>query len=392
MHKKDSKKNPKKAINISPKTYITGGCLLGVVALFVGNSALSGERATSMFSFTQGDHRREPPFDSLVAKSEEGDEKARLSNSKQHGDHTAYREPGNNMVTVEVDYLLWRTREDGLAYATASDSLNQVHLKEHIPTWGSGFRLRAEHGGLFSDVWDVGFDWTSYNHHNNRSLYSSSNSLTPINLMGMFNLSNSLNAAAVHSDFHLRFNMMSGVIGKRIAFSKYLVVHPHAGLKGGWINQRQAVRYRSSSTTTFGILSGAQFKKINNFAGVGPELGIDLRWRFGQQFGIFGTMNTALLCGHFDVKTRGTLANSDGTTQISTYIASKNRIRPALQLMFGADWERRFGGMDFGVGAGYEVQYWWNQQQAFVNSFSSPPSYGGDLTMHGLTLRVKLGF
>jgi hypothetical protein len=67
-------------------------------------------------------------------------------------------------------------------------------------------------------------------------------------------------------------------------------------------------------------------------------------------------------------------------------------LRPTVQLLLGLDWEKCFGKRKIGLGAGYEVQYWWNQQQNFYDFYTITPATAGDLTMHGLTAKLKFEF
>jgi hypothetical protein len=406
MAKKKRKKFQIEPERMSPQVYIAGGCLLGVFGLLIGNSALSVQTKASPAEVTNNNENNLDLFMEGELLAEDSSEDDSIESKKREkkrcppqATHFGMRCGNCEGITLEADYLYWKAQEDGLIYAIKIPGwqakqnithVNNVYLVEHSPNWGSGFRVGLG-DNLPYDLWDLGFDWTYYNHRNTNHIHSDTNSIIAVTAVKLFNSTDTFTVSDASSAWHLRFSMMDLVMGRKFLFGDHFILRPSAGLKGGWINQTQSIQYSQLNTAAFGSLPHTRVKKINDFAGIGPELGIDMRWLLGHQFGIFGIMNTALLYGHFDIKTKFFFFDSP-ITNVPTLIDSKNRLRPALQLLLGLDWEKCFGGMKFGLGAGYELQYWWSQQQNFVDVFSLAVPSGGDLTMHGLTAKAKLEF
>jgi len=411
MVKRKSKKLKIKQERICPQVYLAGGSLLGVFGLLVGNSFLSTQSAPSQET-VQNDGIFVSEFvledntfldGDFFADADDTDMSNSPSKKKKHippeTTHFGMRCKKTNGITFEVDYLYWKAQEDGLTYAMKLPGwqpgqnithVNNVYLAEHSSNWGSGVRLGIGEN-LPYDLWDLGFDWTYYNHRNTNHIHSDTDSIVALTVVKLFNNTDNFTVSDASSAWHLRFSMMDLVLGRKYLFGDHFVLRPNAGLKGGWINQTQSIHYSEISTNNLGTLPRTKVKKINDFAGIGPELGLDLRWLIGHQFGIFGSLSSALLYGHFDVQTKFYFFDSS-ITNVPTLIDSRNKVRPTLQLLFGVDWERCFGKTKFGLGAGYEVQYWWNQQQNFADISSLNAPSGGDLTMQGLTAKAKFEF
>jgi len=412
MVKRKFKKLQIEQHRICPQVYLAGGCLLGVFGLLIGNSFLSTQKTTA-HEIVDNDELLLSDFIAEDGTYNEGSFLAEADNEngsngssnkrKKHcppeSTHYGMRCRGCMGITFEADYLYWKAQEDGLIYAMKIPGwqpgqnithVNNAYLKEHSPNWGSGFRLGVGEN-LPYDLWDLGFDWTYYNHRNTNHVHSDDKSIIAITVVKLFNSTDTFTVTDASSAWHLRYSMMDLVLGRKYLFGNHFILRPNAGLKGGWINQTQSIHYSELNTAKFGTLPNTRVKKINDFAAIGPEMGLDMRWLIGHQFGIFGTMSTALLYGHFDVQTKFYFFDST-ITNVPTLIDSKNRLRPTLQLLLGLDWERCFGTTKFGLGAGYELQYWWNQQQNFVDVFSLAVPSGGDLTMHGLTAKAKFEF
>ncbi len=198
--------------------------------------------------------------------------------------------------------------------------------------------------------------------------------------------------------------MLDLSFGYEYQAAECLALHPHIGLKGGWINQTQQMEVKGilhkEHTTEF---SNGSVKRQNNFKGIGPCIGIDLSIAYGPQFGIFGTLSGAAPVGKFDLKTTSSLDdtfNKEGMAgngrEKTTIENSHNFLSPTFQMLVGGEWNRLFCNkylVRFGVG--YEVQFWWNQIKSNLSVvqalFLNTPA-GGDLTLHGLTVQAKIDF
>ena len=312
-------------------------------------------------------------------------------------------------LSLSVEYLYWKIQEDQLypAILTTQSSENglktsDLTLKNQKFEYTSGFR--AAIGYDFPDESSViKCAWTRIRPSTTAD-YSTSDPKGLI-AISFFDQTNSdvPHAESIVSQWNLNYDMIDLELGSKHITSNCFYFCPKIGLKGGWINQTQTLQVNNIplGQPATEIVQGT-VKRRNDFSGIGPSVGVDLRFAFGPQFGIFSTVNGALLYGKFDLKTETFLADTvDGNgmstgPQNTTLNNSNHFFSPTVQCVIGGDWIWclcqnywvRFG-------AAYEVQFWWNQmrsnnsitQAIFVNS----PA-GGDLMMHGLTLQASLEF
>jgi hypothetical protein len=311
-------------------------------------------------------------------------------------------------LSLSIEYLYWKIQEDQLYPAIFSiqsvkNGLNksELTLKNQKFEYTSGFRAAIGYDFPY-ESYDTKFAWTRI-HSSTRVNYSVSDPKDLI-AISFFDQTNSdvAHAESIVSHWNLDYDMLDLELGFKCRIGKCFNFRPKIGLKGGWINQTQKLKVNNISLgqpateTVQGIV-----KRRNDFSGIGPSIGVDLRFAFGPQFGIFSTISGALLYGKFDLKTETDLAdtvnNGMSTGPQNTILNNSNHFfSPTVQFMLGGDWiwclcqnySIRFG-------VAYEAQFWWNQMRSnnsipqvlFVNS----PA-GGDLMMHGLTLQASIDF
>lgn len=313
-------------------------------------------------------------------------------------------------LSLSIEYLYWKIQEDQLYAAiiapqsASNGALNktELSLKNQKFEYKSGFR--AAIGCDFPDE-SLGIKcaWTRI-HPRTTVDYSVSNPQDLI-AISFFDQTNSdvPHAESVRSHWNLDFDMLDLDLGSQFTIGNHFYFRPKIGLKGGWINQTQKLRVNNiplgqpATETVQGTV-----KRRNDFSGIGPSVGVDLRFAFGPHFGLFSTVSGALLYGKFDLKTETTLADTLDNNGMSSgpqntiLNNSKYFFSPTVQCVIGGDWIWcLFQNCCIHCGVAYEAQFWWNQmrsntsipQTLFVNS----PA-GGDLIMHGLTLQASIEF
>lgn len=301
-----------------------------------------------------------------------------------------------------ADYLYWKIDEDKLGYAVhasnlpTDDTLPQIEkLKEQEFKWTSGFRVGAGYNIPY-DSWNLFLNWTHLH------IQTTSHTRSDDFLVFGFGDTAASNEIIIGNDasskWVFEFNMIDFELGKRCLIGQKLLLRPHIGLKGGWIDQSQKIGYDDFiDSITLLPVSLSAVKKKNDFSAIGPRIGVDSRWLMGKQFSIFSNFSGALLYGNFDVK--ATYTNIEPFSESppgGTIWSKQHRLRPTVQMLLGADWERHFTkNIWLHIGAAYELQYFWNQWQVL----SAPQSIvlgqfhdDGDLTMHGLTVQLAIGF
>lgn len=279
----------------------------------------------------------------------------------------------NGHFFITGEWLYWRARQSGMEYAFAKT----VDFK-----FTSGFRVGL---GVHMpyDGWDVYVNYTRYvPEHTSHA----GESVFPLLLYGATS-----NVAEARARWQIKFQTMDLQVGRVYYIAKTLCLRPYFGIKGAWIDQDAHMHYQG------GFIPAGQEYKVefdNDFKGAGPLIGIDATWQLGMGFNLFGNAAAALAIGQFDVHNKQ--HQSDGFVPIDLK-TDQNLVTSALQLEAGVAWDRNFceDACHFGISAGFESQYWTNQNQ--IEQFTTPdqPYYvrsNGALALYGLTLRARVDF
>ncbi len=289
---------------------------------------------------------------------------------------TGFQAPAGH-VYLTAEYLLWRTRQDGMEFATA---------KKINFGFSSGFRAGL---GVHMpyDGWDIYVNYTRFTPDESRHSHGS---FYPLFL---FEGAGSQGPAITEADAHwdIEFQNVDVEIGRVYFIARTLSLRPFLGLKGAWIDQHARIHYAGGF-----IPAGQTFRTHfeNDFKGAGPMIGMKSNWHIGAGFSLFGDFATALVVGHFDNEQKQYQLDGAEVVHLDTDF---NLVSPFLQLIAGLAWDRNFNRdrCHFGLSAGFETQYWWNQNQIEQLTDSDFPIYvreKGDLAFYGLTLRGRLDF
>jgi hypothetical protein len=283
-------------------------------------------------------------------------------------------------VYLTAEYLLWRTRQEGMEFAT----VRKVNFE-----FNSGFRVGlGVH--LPHDFWDIYINYTNFHPEHSHSVQGSfyplflfEGAIAP-DLQGPF-----VTEARAH--WEIDFQNIDVEIGRAYYIAKTLTFRPFIGLKGAWIDQHAKIHYEGGfipSEQTF----RTHFK--NDFKGAGPLIGIESNWQLGAGFSLFGDLAAALIVGQFENRQEQHQIND---SEVVNFKSTFNLVSPFLQMVAGVAWDRNFNRdrCHFGLSAGFETQYWWSQNQIEQFTDQNAPIYvreKGDLAFYGLTLRGRFDF
>jgi hypothetical protein len=280
-------------------------------------------------------------------------------------------------VYLTAEYLLWRTRQEGMEFATAK----QVHFE-----YDSGFRVGlGVH--LPHDGWDIYVNYTNFHPTKSQGAHGS---LYPLFLFQGTGVQGS-SISNAHAHWKIEFQDVDVEIGRAYSIAKTLIFRPFFGLKGAWIDQHANIHY-SGGYIPAGQTFRTHFK--NNFKGAGPLVGIESNWQLGFGLSFFGDLAAALVVGHFDNEQE---QHQNGGAQVVELEEGFNLVSPFLQTVAGIAWDRNFNNdkCHFGLSAGFEAQYWWSQNQTELFTDKDFPIYArqkGNLAFYGLTLRGRFDF
>jgi hypothetical protein len=295
--------------------------------------------------------------------------------------------------------------------------------------WNWGFR--AGLGYEFNhDQWDTNLSYTWFRNHTASNGSNSGRSFTvPVGgAASSLNTDSTIataNVASGTATAKLHFNVLDWELGRAFYVSNSLSLRPHAGIKGAWHKLSEGETFTGRAGTP--VATYTSNDRTKSWA-VGPSAGINSNWFFGcgntmansedrrsdrrgdrrndvrdrPVFSIFGDVSGALMYGHFKNRhiEAGATAAGVATGGINISGLNRNLMVPVLTGIMGLAWDFCFDcdKMHLGIRAGYELQYWFRQNQRFSN-FTVPgsvaPIYNrttGDLALQGLTIDVRFDF
>lgn len=328
---------------------------------------------------------------------------SQTSNKRQYQSKKKAITP-HNSAFLDGELLYFRPNQTGMTYCLATtfnpDSLLGTKSKEiqQKSDWGPGFRIGTGFSFLQSKA-ALGVYWTRFHKTTHGSvsgpfLYAGElfgfNSTTVVG-------GSAIGAGKANSTWSLHLDQIELDLSYNLAFCHRLFLTPYLGIQGGWINQKQNIRYDNFFDLDTSLFVSASVKETNHFHGIGPKLGMRGEFCFGSGFGIMGHLATVLLYGQTHAPVHTQISN-DPSFAIPNFTISyrQHQLIPVIQGQVELNWERQFTrriSLLFGVG--YEVQFYWNtwrnQNSGLQNLFVSDAGYG-DLSLQGVTGRVTLTF
>jgi hypothetical protein len=297
--------------------------------------------------------------------------------------------------------LVWTAREVGAdcwaevitsTGLESSNDLKQVHFD-----WDPGFRVGIGYGMEY-DQWDTQLYFTWF-HTSGHDQVSSTPGSVHSTFMGNFYVDNSKGAGisgpsyqSATIDWKIHFNMFDWELGRNFLVSKSLALRPLIGVKGGWIHQSIDSTWHNADLSGTEFYSKGEENLKNNFWGIGPSAGINMRWdlltRPCHLFYLFGDFSGALMWGHWSFD--DAFSNDIGQ-QVIVDLQDINSGASMVRTWMGFGWNTYFSDnrYSFSVRLGYETQFWLNQLQFY--SF-----IGGrldtTLTLQGGTLEFSFDF
>jgi hypothetical protein len=285
--------------------------------------------------------------------------------------------------------------------------------------WNWGFRVGI--GYEFDhDQWDsnIYYTWFVNNAASNGSTSSKNFTVPAAGSASSLNTDSLMSPITVVSgtaNAKLRFNVIDWELGRAFYVSNSISLRPHVGVKGSWIRLTE-----NESFTGAGAVATYTSSDRTKSWSVGPSAGVNSNWYFGcgntmgpkgqvydrPVFSIFGDVSGALMYGHFknSHSESGATAAGAATGGFSASGLNRNLMVPVLTGVLGLAWDFCFScdSMHLGIRAGYELQYWFRQNQRFSNfntaglgESAAAPRYTrttGDLALQGLTIDVRFDF
>jgi len=324
---------------------------------------------------------------------------------------------------VFADALYWHADVTNAEWAfvnsTGAFSPTSGANQELAFKWNWGFRVGLGYS-MDHDQWDTDLYYTWFVNH----AASGSTSQTAFTVPAG-GAASSLNSAlrgtpstvlSGTATTKLNFQVLDWELGRWFYVSNSISLRPHVGIKGAWIKLTENETFAASAVpTSYNVSNSTKSWEV------GPSAGINSNWYFGcgntmpsgrgevkdrPMWSIFGDVSGALMYGHFKNSHTETGATAAGAAFAGFNASNLNRnlMVPVLSGILGLAWDYCFDcdKMHVGIRAGYELQYWFRQNQRFSafndgssGSSATAPRYTrttGDLALQGLTIDVRFDF
>ena len=314
---------------------------------------------------------------------------------------------------LRVDGLAFQAKEDGLEFAIRDTST----VAASTPITGGeviGFSsddndydynpgIRVAFGFFLDhDAWNLDFAWTWLNltNYSREHIGTSLGALLPLQALGIGTpLVNIGETASSRWDAH--YNTIDVKLAKPYYVSRYLVLSPHFGARGGWIDQHIGVDYSGQTSAPNRTIAKAE----NDFWGIGARAGLDSDWILGKGWCLFGQVAASMLFGKFEIDQSYNLPGSAADGYTIDYDFYQNV--PNFEMALGIGWGKYFNKKrnHVSVRVAYEFQEWWDQlniRKFHSGSIGLPTTTAagtgiydndvvsrGNFTLNGFSLRVQ---
>lgn len=296
-------------------------------------------------------------------------------------------------ITLFADPLYWTVAEsiDWVVFLQQGEKSGSTKYKTLSFNWDHGVRVGAGYSHTCT-AWDTRAYYTHYSTKtSSKTSAGAFGQLVPAFLgnrrasAGLF----TFNYATGEVRWNLDFQAFDWDLRYTIAPSPAFLFRPSIGVKAASIKQRIHSYWQNPHLfIIFGLLDASENLK-NDFIGIGPKGGFDLKWRlFHLPIYLFGDFSGAYLWGRWTIKDR--YKNNRG--ERADVDLGRRR--------FGSFMIAAFAGLEYNhtltnqashlsLQLGYEVQDWFNQLQIFDNGTGG---HTNDLMLQGLTGRVSFRF
>lgn len=234
----------------------------------------------------------------------------------------------------------------GTTTTTASQNLQ--------PDWTWGFRFAA--GYYFGTGNDLNVNWTHFVNQTGQTTVATG--IDP--LYDARALTSGSAANSVTTDIDNTFDAVNFEFGQAVNFGEHVDSRFHAGLQYAQIKQTLDQSDWNSSNVAIYNENNIESK----FDGLGPRVGMDSAYSFGNGLSVFGNVAASLLVGDLKYNQSQVRTVSTGTgATADTFNSSSsndNAIVPEMDAKLGLSYTKPLAQGDLSAEVGYEVANYWN--------------------------------
>ncbi|WED43023.1 Lpg1974 family pore-forming outer membrane protein [Legionella cardiaca] len=216
------------------------------------------------------------------------------------------------------------------SFTSSIDGVSQ-HYRDIDPEWGWGFKLEGSYH--FSTGNDLNLNW----YHWNKETDNSWGGVFIDGFGGPFFGSH---------HFEPKWDAVNLEFGQHVDFGEFKDIRFHAGLQYARIEHELTA---SGNFPPVSVATGFSTVRDTEFNGVGPRVGMDMQYNFGNGFAIYGNGATALLVGDSKFNT----STGFGGFVVNSTSGSKTSIVPELEAKLGAKYTYAMAQGDLTLDAGW---------------------------------------
>lgn len=299
---------------------------------------------------------------------------------------------------VHLDALYMQAKQEGMEFAirnttTAGSTVSDgrvIGFSTDKDSWDWNPGMRFGLGFYLNhDAWQLDFNWTWLNITNYATgLALGGGTIIPLWLEGSGNAAAVRNGSSSSATWHAWYNVFDIALSKPYYVSRYLVLNPHFGLRGGWIDQHFSLDYQGfSGTYTRTIMHGD-----NDFWGAGIRVGVNSDWILSKGWVLFGNVAASLLGGSFDVTQAQNQSGADDITIRDEHFQNVANVDMALGIGWGCYFNKKRNHIS--LRAAYEFHEWFDQL-VMRKFFSGSATYAndtvsrGNFTLNGVSFQLQ---
>ncbi|MBS0648245.1 MAG: hypothetical protein JSS10_03360 [Verrucomicrobia bacterium] len=340
---------------------------------------------------------------------------------------TRYEVQGGANLFMTADFLYWTAREKGLAYAikdgfrgvstvpgflSESSPGHHAKVKEIGHTWNPGWRVGLGYNTPH-DKWDLYLNWTHYRQDVHNSVHANDHqqifTLWQVNpLNALTGRSFSCFCTEAKGEWKLHYDTLDLELGRSFGFTPHLSLRPHVGVRAARIYQDFEIHYknlfenRNADNARVRAIPKLDTDMRNHFLGLGLRGGVDTKWKFTRDWGVFANGSGSILWGRFNDKVKDKIIGQpllvpSGTSMVDLHDHHVSFVGN-LQIALGMSWDHYFSDHRYHLGLtlGWEQLIWFNQNQ--LDHLDSESVAGqffketSNLGLSGVTLGARFDF
>jgi len=272
----------------------------------------------------------------------------------------------------DLDIIFWNASNTGWPYYLKPTNVPTDRTK------AINKRPSSEYDAGFRMGWGIKtpLDWDIYLQATHFSPSIKDSKSDPAGLNGAFSPAP---FGKVNYKWKLEYDLFDLEIGRPFHVGKTISMRPFICLRGGWMDQKGTLKFSDPLIPILDANVPAAVYYKEDLWMIGPRTGLDLDFYIAHGIGFYGNLAGALLYGETKSYLRNTYTNNITNQQVidvdldsTEYSDLKANLQVAIGLAWGGFIHKDFVAMR--LRAGWEANYWWNQNHEFVNI---PPGGNG---------------